>query len=104
VHAAASGNAAIRLLESGAPVELIICDFYMPDGDGKSVLDFVRRRDPTRPPFILITGQTDLRINAQSEGIAEFLIKPVAPRRLLEIVARYHAPSAPSAGSGRASG
>ena len=86
---AGTGNGAIRILESGVAIDLIICDFYMPDGDGKTVLDFVRRRDPDKPPFILITGQTDLRINPKSEGIAEFLIKPVSPRDLLEIVRRY---------------
>src|SRR5262245_29464525 len=89
VRAAASGNEAIQILDSGETIELIICDLYMPNGDGTDVLDHIRRRDPSQPPFILITGQTDLTISSDSAGIAEFITKPIAPRELLDVVARY---------------
>jgi len=94
VLAAATGNEAIHLLEQHPAIELVISDYYMPDGDGGDVLEFVRRRDPKRPVFIMITGQTDLDVSAETPGINEFLVKPFSVRELVNIVRGYLAPHA----------
>jgi DNA-binding NtrC family response regulator len=93
VQAAASANDAIRVLSSEV-VDLILSDYYMADGNGKDLLDHVRRRDPSVPPFIMMTGQAGVTAaELQRSGLQEFLTKPVSSRRLLEIIARYLAKS-----------
>jgi len=94
VLAAATGNEAIRLLQQHPSIELVISDYYMPDGDGGDVLEFVRRRDPNRPVFIMITGQTDLAVGPDTPGINEFLVKPFSVRELVRIVRGYLGPHA----------
>jgi DNA-binding NtrC family response regulator len=94
VFPAATGNEAIRLLEQHPSIELVLSDYYMPDGDGGDLLAFVRRRDPRRPVFIMMTGQTDLAVSADTPGINEFLVKPFSVRELVKIVRGYLAPRA----------
>ena len=89
VHAASSGNQAIRILKADASIDLILSDYYMPDGDGGQLLRYVRSIDPVRPPFILITGQTDPSVVLPREGIAEVVYKPVEIATLMKIVLRY---------------
>jgi CheY-like chemotaxis protein len=92
VQAAASGNEAIRILSSNATIDLILSDYYMPDGDGGQLLRYVRSIDPKRPRFIMITGQADTSVELPGEGIDEVLYKPVDIATLMTIVARYTTP------------
>ena len=92
VQSASSGNQAIRILKSEATIDLILSDYYMPDGDGGQLLQYVRSVDPERPPFILITGQTDPSSVLPREGIDELLYKPVDIATLMKTVARLIAP------------
>jgi len=61
----------------------------MPDGNGRQLLDYVRTRPADRPPFILITGQTDMRPGDIPAGIDELLLKPIEIRDLMKIISRY---------------
>jgi CheY-like chemotaxis protein len=88
---ASSGNQAIRVMESGLAIDLVISDYYMPDGNGRQLLDYVRARAVDRPPFILITGQTDMRPGEIPPGIDELLLKPIEIRDLMKIIGRYAA-------------
>lgn len=91
VRSATSGNQAIRILQEEPEIPVVISDYYMPDGNGRQLLSYVRNQHPTHPAFILITGQTDLGLddNLKAMGLDEFLLKPFPIRELLAIVARY---------------
>jgi DNA-binding NtrC family response regulator len=98
VQAAASANDAIRVLSSEV-VDLILSDYYMADGNGQDLLDYVRRHNPSVPPFIMMTGQAGVTAaELQRSGLQEFLTKPVSSRNLVEIIARYLAKSPASPG------
>lgn len=59
VTSARSGHDAIDLMKTGFKFDLIVCDFNMPNGDGKRVFEFVQSStEPT--PFILYTSSVDL--------------------------------------------
>lgn len=87
VYAASSGNQAIKLLASTQGIDLILSDYFMPDGDGRKLLEHVKGFAETRPVFILITGQTDLSAREmQSLGADKLLLKPIPTRDLVKIV------------------
>lgn len=52
---AASGQAATALLESNAPIDLVVTDVNMPEVTGLDVFEAARRRDPALP-VLYITG------------------------------------------------
>lgn len=56
---AKSGHDAIQALEQGNKFDLIICDFQMPNGDGKLVFDYTRKLS-SPVPFILYTAASQL--------------------------------------------
>ena len=68
-------------------VDVVISDIRLPDGDG---LDFVRelKRAHENLPVLLWTGQPtiDAATRAVHEGVAGFLIKPVAAVDLIRVV------------------
>ncbi|WP_148251962.1 sigma-54-dependent transcriptional regulator [Aidingimonas lacisalsi] len=68
---------------------VIVSDIRMPGMDGMSLLREVRRRDPDLP-VILITGHGDIStaVEAMREGAWDFLEKPFAGDRLIDMVRR----------------
>lgn len=89
VHAASSGNQAIKFLSSTPEIDLILSDYFMPDGDGRKLLEHVKGLPGNRPVFILISGQTDLSAREmQSLGADRLLLKPIPTRDLVNIVER----------------
>lgn len=86
VRTAENGWQALALLASQR-ADLILSDHNMPDMDG---LDLVRalRRDPrhAKAHIIMLTGQDALREPGRAAGADAVLIKPVAPRELLETI------------------
>lgn len=90
VVSAGSGNEAIRVLRTDAVVDLIISDYYMPDGDGRQLLRYVRARDQEVPVFILVTGQADATLDdLKALGVQRMLVKPVPIRELVAVVAEF---------------
>lgn len=88
VHAAGSGNQAIEILKSIHDIDLVLSDYFMPDGDGRSLLEYVKTL-AIRPIFILITGQADLSAKEMLQlGADQMLFKPIPIRDLLTIVAK----------------
>jgi DNA-binding response OmpR family regulator len=85
VIAAESGNQALALLEEH-PVDLIISDVRMPDGDGAYLLDTVRKRSEL-PLFILMSGFTDItEEDALQRGADAFFHKPYRLEELLDAI------------------
>ena len=81
-----TGEAAMRSMESNG-YDLILCDIGLPDMDGLDVLRNVRQRDPD-VPVIFVTGtpSLDTAIKAVDQHAFRYLLKPVAPKLLLETV------------------
>ena len=69
--------------------DLVVSDICMPGGDGVEFLKQVHQQDPDLP-VVLVTGQPSLEtaIEAVGHGALQYLVKPVAPKALLEAVRR----------------
>lgn len=78
-------------LESGVrcavegPVDILLLDLSLPDGDGLDLLPKLRERDALPKVTIALTGHDDDVIRAQclSAGCRAVLVKPVPARELL---------------------
>lgn len=88
---ATSGFDALRLLPR-EQVDLIITDINMPDINGLELISYVRNNPNYRsiPLFIISTegGEKDLE-KGLAIGADEYLVKPFAPERLLELIRKY---------------
>ena len=84
VLTATSLSSAIEIARTN-PVEAIIADFHLGDGDGTSLIE-VLEEDETRPPapIIILSGDhdPDTRAMALRRGVDRFLIKPIQPKML----------------------
>ena len=64
--------------------DLVLLDRRLPDGEGKSIIEFCRKREiSTR--FILVTalGQVDEIVDGLSDGAIDYVSKPFEPQELL---------------------
>lgn len=75
--AAASGDAALALLESGIQADLVVLDMNMPGLDGEATLPRLRALRP-RLPVLLSTGRSEQRALdlAESDPLTRLLPKP----------------------------
>ncbi len=81
VHCFTSGFEAIRYIETNSNVDLVITDYYMKNGDGGDVINYVLSttyNDKGRHlPILVITGHDEVKgIENKSKGL-RVLIKPV---------------------------
>lgn len=87
---APDGRAARDLARMEAP-DLVILDLLLPDSDG---LDLARDLRATEGfehvPLVAFSAYPTLREKAEARGVrfADFLVKPVDPHELLEVVRR----------------
>ncbi|QTF93105.1 sigma-54 dependent transcriptional regulator [Halomonas sp. BM-2019] len=83
-----SAEAALADLAPDFP-GVIVSDIRMPGMDGMTLLREIRGRDPDLP-VILITGHGDIStaVEAMRDGAWDFLEKPFAGERLVEVVRR----------------
>ena len=83
-----SAEAALAALAPDFP-GVLVSDIRMPGMDGMALLREVRKRDPDLP-VILVTGHGDIStaVEAMREGAWDFLEKPFAGERLVEMVRR----------------
>jgi two-component system, sensor histidine kinase and response regulator len=83
VEVAESGKRALKMLENrenqGAPFNLVLIDWLMPEIDGLEVSRRIREKSAKAPPIIMMTafGSDMERTEAEKIGIQGFLIKPV---------------------------
>jgi len=88
---ASSGFEALRLLPRER-VDLIITDINMPDINGLELISYVRKNtNYTDTPLFIIS--TEGREKDVEKGLAlganEYLVKPIDPRRLQELIGKY---------------
>jgi two-component system chemotaxis response regulator CheY len=87
---AENGEAAINVIRSGdnlLKVDAIICDLYMPKVNGQEAITFFRAQFPS-VPVIVLTGQPDVNSALYKKGIADYLVKPIDPDKLTQVVAK----------------
>ncbi|WP_299024961.1 response regulator transcription factor [uncultured Thermanaerothrix sp.] len=80
-------QSALRLLQHEA-VDMLILDIMMPDLDGLSLLEALRRE--TNAPILMLTALSDPRVMQQCYdlGANDYLVKPFAMTQLKERVRR----------------
>jgi DNA-binding NtrC family response regulator len=67
--------------------DVVISDLRLPDGDGLSILESLRRAGSSVPVVILTAyGEVDTYLAAMNAGAVEYLNKPVRSEELLGVV------------------
>ena len=80
VLTASSGDEALRLIDSGLHVDLVLADVVMPEMDGVTLAHLIGRRLASLP-VVLVTGRSDVVESViERGGIA--LLKPYSVERL----------------------
>ncbi|HWA96972.1 MAG TPA: response regulator [Pirellulales bacterium] len=72
--------------------DLIVTDLCMPNGNGESVVECLRKRDDTRAiPIIVFTGtrQQDARSRMLSLGVEGYVQKPAAFNSILNLAEKF---------------
>ena len=84
-----------RKLLANQAYDLVLSDLRLPEGDGLSLLDWMKRHGVSTP-FIVMTGYADVQnaVNAMKLGACDYIAKPVQPALLWEKI--QDALSAPS--------
>ncbi|NQV22749.1 MAG: response regulator [Rhodopirellula sp.] len=92
-NAVDSGAAALETLTTAAkanePFSLILLDVMMPEMDGFTVLEQIRKLPEIDRPTVLMLSSADQRgdiARARALGAAGFLLKPITPNELLNTV------------------
>jgi two-component system, OmpR family, response regulator QseB len=90
VDAAATVAEAIEQAMS-APVDLMLLDLSLPDGNGLEILDALRKRGSLPRSTLAMTGHKDLasRRSCLEAGCADVLLKPVPISELLRQIERH---------------
>ena len=89
VEKAASAEEALGKLKSGPKLRLLITDFHMPGMNGVELIREVRKLAAYRfLPILVLTTESEQtkRSAAREAGATGWLVKPVAPEKLLEVL------------------
>lgn len=89
VREADSAQQAIEAFEQLAP-RLVLLDGLLPDGDGFALCERIKAIRPDVPVVIVTSGHTeDPRRERIASGADAFVVEPVAPEQLIEVVQRF---------------
>src|SRR5689334_10581290 len=88
VETAEDGKTALEIVARGG-IEVVVSDVSMPEMDGLELLRAVRA-DDLDLPVILMTGEPrrEAVVQAMEHGAFRYLIKPVDPVKLEEVILR----------------
>ena len=90
VIGAASGSAALDLLQGGLRPCVVVLDIRLPDLDGWEVWDRMKTHDElARTSVVLLSSEPTDHTRAKAVGIREFLRKPIDGRALIAAVDRH---------------
>lgn len=88
IHSALSGQEGLKLAGELVP-DVIVLDIFMPQMDGWQVLKKLKTNPATADiPVTLYTIESN-EVKGYALGASDYLIKPIANDRLLEVLARY---------------
>lgn len=90
VHSAGDGDTGLAQAQRLRP-QVILCDMYMPCGNGFRVCSALRQQPALKDVFVVaMSGNMfdDTRKNALEAGANEFMLKPLQPRALLDLLER----------------
>lgn len=98
VVTAASGSDALEVVQRLTP-DAMFLDLMMPDGDGYSVLEALKRgsrSDLSTIPVFMVTGmgETEHRLRGGIEGALRYITKPFDPTQLVAALDEVLAPDA----------
>jgi two-component system chemotaxis response regulator CheY len=85
-HEVTNGAEAKQFLEAKS-IDLVICDWEMPEMNGLEVLKEMRGMERHKEtPFVMLTGNANADLVSQSIqlGISGFVVKPFQPQALCE--------------------
>jgi DNA-binding response OmpR family regulator len=84
---AGTGTDCLKAVDQKGPFDLILLDVNLPDMDGFSVCQALRRVE-TRVPIVFVTAQGDLKDFAagREAGGDSYLVKPISRNSLRSIV------------------
>lgn len=86
---AGDGNAALAILQR-QPVCMVVSDVNMPGMDGHCLLRNLRHQHPQLPVLLMTAyGTVQQAVEAMRDGAVDYLVKPFAPRALLDLVAQH---------------
>jgi CheY-like chemotaxis protein len=88
VVSAANGHEALATAKTVRP-EIVLLDLGLPDMDGLDVVAALRAHEPTvgvRVVILTAYVSDDDRSRARSAGCSTYLLKPVLPRHLLQVI------------------
>lgn len=91
VEAAGTVSAARELLMKATP-DLILMDIELPDGDGLTLTEWIKRNQRTKSiPVVAMTSHVKLEKRAAASGVgcAGFISKPIESRRFAKQVEGY---------------
>jgi len=89
VEKAGNGEEALAKLKPAPPLRLMITDFHMPGMNGMELIREVRKLPAYRfLPILMLTTESDQskRDLARAAGATGWLVKPVAPDKLLAVL------------------
>jgi two-component system, chemotaxis family, chemotaxis protein CheY len=89
VSEAASGEAAVTVLKGGFKPDLVITDYHMGVMNGIELVCEVRKMATLRfIPVLMVTteSQQAKRLEAKAAGATGWLVKPVQPEALLQVI------------------
>lgn len=81
--------ATARAVLASRPVDLVLLDVRLPDGNGLDLARSIRDGDQPRPPIIVMSASVlpEEQDAALATGAQHFLSKPYAPSELVALVA-----------------
>ncbi|HCA25676.1 MAG TPA: sigma-54-dependent Fis family transcriptional regulator, partial [Pseudomonas sp.] len=81
--------AALKLLEQES-VSMVVSDVNMPGMDGHALLRTLRSQYPQLPVLLMTAyGTVQQAVTAMRDGAADYLVKPFAPKALLELIGQH---------------
>ena len=86
VETAFSGNSAMQFFKNKG-IDLVLCDFRLPDSSGLEVLQKVRALNPDIP-VIIMTAYADVRmaVKLMKMGADDYITKPIQQEELLILI------------------
>ncbi len=81
IFEAPDGREALNFIDSAFDfIDLIVCDWNMPQMSGVELLRQLRTVDPDMP-FLMVTGRGDMEsvVEAKSSGVTGYIRKPFSP-------------------------